>query len=63
MSKKMLNRRAKIKIELIKCGVSQAEIARDLKVKPCAISLWISGDLTSKRIADYINTIIQTKAA
>jgi len=43
----------KIRIWLLRKGIRQADIVQDLKIDPSAISHWIDGHISSKRIKDY----------
>ena len=49
----------KITISLLKLGISQAQIAKELQLNRSTVNKVIRGRARSKRIDDYINSLIE----
>lgn len=55
------NHATEIKVTLLRLGVTQAQIARELAVSRVSVNQVVNGSRKSRRISDYIETLTKKK--
>ena len=56
------NKATEIKVALLRIGITQAQIARDLKIHIASVNGVIHGRCKSKRVTEYVEQLIKKAA-
>jgi len=57
------NKATEIKVILLRLGISQAQIARELAVSRVSVNQVVNGSRKSRRISAYIETLTKKKSS